>query len=724
LIQVRAGVSVGVQNARLLVVLALAACGAGQTAPGTGSLGLAVSGLPSGVQADVTVTGPGGFSQQVAESRTLSGLAPGSYTVAAAGIPVGPAFYAPSPPSQSISVTSGEAASANVTYDVANGSLAVTVAGLPAGTDAAITVSGPGGYSHAVTASETLTGLAPGQYALTALPVTDGSEQYSPAPSSQTASVGASGTVSATVSYSTGGAAGFNLRVDGLYLVQSVQTYGRGVPLVRDRDALLRVFVTANQVNTANPDVLVKLYSNGALVSTQTISAPGLTTPLGPDEGSLDNSWNLLIDEALIQPNLSILVEVDPTGAFAEGDETDNVFPASGGPLNLEVRNTDPFNVRFIPVITNADGRKGNVTAANRDQFLVDAMRMHPLASFDSDMRSSYTTTTTAKLESDNGNQAWNTVLHEIFTRQMAEGGTRYYYGVVSPPYSSGVAGVGYIGAPAAIGWDKLPSGSSVAAHEWGHNWRREHAPCGGAGNPDDAFPYPGGEIGVVGYDLVTDKLKPADSHDLMGYCANEWISDYTYKGVMTYRQSEASLARGMAEAFQPVLLVWGRIEHGRAVLEPAFRVTTRPYLPRRPGPYRLEARAADGSRIFGFDFETLKVADDPGGAEHFSFAVPLTADRAARVASLALAGRGVQASMAQVSSAPTAVDVTPGGGGRVRLRWDASKAPMIMVRDPATGDVLSFARGGSAEVAAAGGELSLTVSDRVRSRDLRVRTR
>ena len=93
---------------------------------------------------------------------------------------------------------------------------------------------------------------------------------------------------------------------------------------------------------------------------------------------------------------------------------------------------------------------------------------------------------------------------------------SRYYYGVVSPSYNSGVAGVGYIGAEAAIGWDRLPSGGSVAAHEWGHNWGRQHAPCGGAGNPDGGYPYAGGETGVVGYDLVEGQLHPASSHDLM----------------------------------------------------------------------------------------------------------------------------------------------------------------------------------------------------------------
>ncbi len=605
---------------------------------------------------------------------------------------------------------------------MAAGALALTVAGLPPGTDAAVTVSGPGGYSRQVTASETLTGLAAGQYAVTAMPVSDGAQQYSPAPSSQTTSVGASGTASATVNYSTGGAAGFNLRVDGLYLVQSVQTYGRGVPLVRDRDALLRIFVTANQVNVARPDVRVSLYSNGSLFSTLTVPAPALSTPLGVNESNINNSWNIVLAKTLIQPNLSVLVQVDPDNAFPEADDADNTFPSSGTPIAMDVRTTNPFRVRFVPVITKANNRQGNVTAANRVDFLEATMRIHPLAGNDADVRVPYTTTESKPLQSDNGNGAWNTVVSEILALRVAESNSRYYYGVVNPAYSSGVAGVGYIGAPAAIGWDKLPSGSSVAAHEWGHNWGRQHAPCGGAGNPDANYPYTGGEIGVVGYDLVNAELKPADSHDLMGYCANEWISDYTYTGVMNFRGSEASVAGGQAQAIQPALLVWGRIEHGRAVLEPAFRISARPSLPLRPGPYRLEGRAADGARIFGLDFAPFEIADDPTGAGHFAFAVPLRPERAARLASLHLEGAGVRASTVRASTESTVVEVTRGVAGRVALRWDASRAPMIMVRDPVTGDVLSFARGGSVEVVSSRDDLALTVSDRVRSRDLRVR--
>ncbi len=474
------------------LLMLLGACGGGSTEPATGSLAVAVSGLPDGVSAAVNVTGPGGYQRVVTETETLAGLAAGSYTVAATGVSAGSAAYTPSPTTQGIAVTGGDAANADVVYSTASGALAITIGGLPGGTSAAVTVSGPAGYTHQATSSQTLTGLAAGQYTLTAQPVTDGTDQYSPAPASQVTTVG-SGTASATVNYSSGGTAGFNLRVDGLYLVQSVQTYTRGVPLVSGRSALLRVFVTANQVNAAQPTVRVRLYSDGVLASTTTVVAPGLTTPLAADEADIATSWNLVIDKALIQPNLSVLVEVDPDNTIAEGNEADNVFPGNGTPASLEVRNATPFHVVFIPVVTKADNRQGNVTQANRDRYLDLTMRMHPLASFTSAVHTPYTTATNLALQSDNTNNAWNIIVNEILALRQAESDSRYYYGVVSPSYNSGVAGVGYIGAEAAIGWDKLPSGSSVAAHEWGHNWGRQHAPCGGAGNPTRTTRMPAG---------------------------------------------------------------------------------------------------------------------------------------------------------------------------------------------------------------------------------------
>ena len=707
--------------ARALFVLLVAACGGGgTTGPASGSLSLEVTGLPSGVEAEVTVVGPGGFNRRVGQTETLTGLAAGSYTVAAAGVVAGSAQYVPAPASQLVTVSGGDAASAGVVYASSQRSLAITVAGLPSEVDAAITVTGPGGYSRAVTRSETLTRLAGGQYTLTALPVTDGDHQLTPSPASQTVSV--AGAAAATVTYASGGVAGFNLRVDGVYLVQSVQTYGRSVPLVADRDALLRVFVTANQVNAAMPDVDVTLYSGAQVVAELTIPSPGLSTPLAPDEATLNSSWNVILDRSLIRSNLSIVARVDAENLVSEGDESDNTFPAAGTPLALQVQTADPFRVVFVPVRTQVNGLLGDVTLQNRGDYLETAMRVHPLVSWDAGVHTVYTSNAAA-LQPDNDNSAWQAILLEVAALRRAEGDPRYYYGVVNPGYSGGVAGVGYIGGPVAIGWDKAGTRSAVAAHEWGHNWGREHAPCGGASNPDADYPHDGGLTGVIGYDVVNEMLRPADSHDLMGYCEDEWISDYTYLGVMNWRGAEAS-RRGMAAVIQPGMLVWGRIEGGRVLLEPALRVNARPSLPERPGPYRLEGRAEDGSRLFGFDFAPTETADDHSDAKHFAFVVPLRPEGAVRLASLHLEGAGTRASRVQGSSEAPEVEVTRAGAGLLSLRWDPSKSPMLLVRDPVTGEVISFARGGSAEVATTRDEVSVTVSGRAPRAEMRIRAK
>jgi len=213
--------------------------------------------------------------------------------------------------------------------------------------------------------------------------------------------------------------------------------------------------------------------------------------------------------------------------------------------------------------------------------------------------------------------------------------------------------------------------------------------------------------------------VKTPSAHDLMGYCSNEWISDYTYLGVLNYRAQHPMAASQVGQAVQPALLVWGRIERGRVILEPAFRVYTRPSLPRSSGPYHIEGRAADGSSLIRLDFAPAEIADAPDAPRSFAFAVPLTSALADRLATLSLDGEGRSAT---VSAAPqaTAVDVR-GGPGRVHLRWDAARAPVVLVRDPATGQVIAFARGGQADVITGRRELSLSVGDRVGGRDLRV---
>jgi hypothetical protein len=704
----------------------LAACGGSDpSGPSTGSLALAVVGLPAGTPAAVTVTGPGGYSHLAEGSETLSGLIPGAYAVAAEPVSGNGQNYQPAQSLQSVTVAEGAtAATAQITYGATGASLALTISGLPPGTAGSVTVMGPNGYNRPVTATTTLSGLEAGGYTVAAQSVSSAGAQYDPSrPSTQNVNVTSGAAASASVGYTQASAVGLNLRIDGIYLTQSVQTYDGGVPLVKDRDGFLRVFVTATESNLAAPSVRVRLAVSGVPTKDTILGPNGLSVPLSPDEGSLSASWNMPVPGALIQPNLTILAEVDPANTVAETNESDNLFPSAGTPLALEVRSTSTFAVRFVSIRQTANGLQGDVTSTNKATYLGAAMRMHPLAAYDADVRDPMLSTDAPAVQASNST-AWTQILSELRAARTTDGSSRYYYGVVKPGYSSGIAGIGYVGVPVAIGWDK-PGADQVAAHEWGHNWGRQHAPCGAAGNPDLNYPYANGAIGVYGFDVGARIIKPPNYSDLMGYCNNEWISDYSYTSVMDFRGAHADVESAFAQAMQPCLLVWGRMVDGQSVLEPAFQVVTRPSLPAAPGPYSVEGRAADGSSIFRMSFAPDLVADDPAAGAQFAFAVPLQPDRAERLVAMHLVERGRR--IASVRASAGAVPATAGveasrlAGGRVGLRWDASAHPMLMVRDPVTGEVLSFARGGRSEIVTDRRELDLQLSTGVSGRSMRL---
>lgn len=91
------------------------------------------------------------------------------------------------------------------------GSLEVTVTGMPASVSAAITVTGPAGYTHAVAASTTLSGLAPGSYEIRASWVATFDGTYKPVQASQTVTLAAKGSAQVGVAYALDAAAGRDL---------------------------------------------------------------------------------------------------------------------------------------------------------------------------------------------------------------------------------------------------------------------------------------------------------------------------------------------------------------------------------------------------------------------------------------------------------------------------------------------------------------------------------
>jgi hypothetical protein len=130
------------------LVLTTGSCGGGDKTSGpaiptTGSLALTVTGLPVGAAASIAVSGPQGYASQATGSTTISSLAPGTYTLTAQGVTGGLDRYNPALASTTATVTAGASTPVSVGYTLASGRLAVLVTGLPGGTAASLTVSGP-----------------------------------------------------------------------------------------------------------------------------------------------------------------------------------------------------------------------------------------------------------------------------------------------------------------------------------------------------------------------------------------------------------------------------------------------------------------------------------------------------------------------------------------------------------------------------------------------------
>ncbi|PRP92808.1 hypothetical protein ENSA5_47210 [Enhygromyxa salina] len=70
----------------------------------------------------------------------------------------------------------------------------------------------------------------------------------------------------------------------------------------------------------------------------------------------------------------------------------------------------------------------------------------------------------------------------------------------------------------------------NTAVHEIGHAQGSQHAPCGGAADPDPLYPHENATLGAQGLDPYTAQFyDPLGYTDFMSYCRPYWISDYRF---------------------------------------------------------------------------------------------------------------------------------------------------------------------------------------------------
>lgn len=311
------------------------------------------------------------------------------------------------------------------------------------------------------------------------------------------------------------------------------------VPLVAERDALLRVyFEHPVPSGAAKIDGKLTLQTGDPIYASSTLN--GAST-----DADITSTLNFRIPQDRVKSPFAYAVDLvgsAPESSVRWPNEGLASVPVDG------VRNT--LRVLLVPFSYHADG-SGRVPDLSPEQLARYRSRllgMFPVSSVELGVR------TTERWTEPLGpaGEGWQDLGFRLFQLRQEDRAPEelYYYGVFNPAeslaqYCTGpcMAGLtvlndqppelGRVDLRLALGVGFQDVADDTAAHELGHAHGLSHAPCGSnldAATIDKEYPYEGGTIGVTGYDIVSAKLLPQESTDIMGYCEGRWISDYHFR--------------------------------------------------------------------------------------------------------------------------------------------------------------------------------------------------
>lgn len=332
-----------------------------------------------------------------------------------------------------------------------------------------------------------------------------------------------------------------------------VSVEARDIELVAGRSTLVRVFVApGNERAPRELSARLHLDTGDAIV---THYAPKLSLTESSSEGDRDTTFEFVLPREEVTADARYAVEVveceTPLGEVLRPR-----FPETDG-ISLGALELGSLRIHVVPLRSN--GRLPDTSDEGLETYGRAFLATFPIASVD------FTVGEPVDIADP---EDWNTTLDIVRALRASEAPDPevYYYGMLRPSdtlrqFCGGgcTAGVGYVpngrfsnpAVRAAVG---LAFGNDDSAftmlHEVAHNHGRGHSPCVQGGTitgVDQNYPHAGGVIGVYGYDpLGGELIAPGEATDLMGYCGNQWLSDYTYAGlidtVMAVNQVQASV--------------------------------------------------------------------------------------------------------------------------------------------------------------------------------------
>jgi len=441
-----------------------------------------------------------------------------------------------------------------------------------------------------------------------------------------------------------------DLQVDAIEVTQSIQCKDNpncpdnAVPMIAGKMTFARVYIKVSGSTQDVPNVSARAITKvGGQQLTAWAINPTITAKLIPDRAQFNDTINFYLYG--VSSSGTLEVEVNPFGTIPESNYTNNKKT-----VNLNFVTTPPLRIVPIWIYYTEGGHKEIVDGSMPGNLQGYLKKVLPVG--DIQWYVPFFPVLTWDQAIGPEQSSWSTLLgkvNDLRNKNTSLPSDAHWYGMIPFKMAQGsICGLGQKPGYVAIGLvpvhhENLEDAADIAAHELGHNFNRGHAPCG----VSDAAPYPYADaiIGDYGWDwnfaaggkvpsYPAGYVVPKSSYDLMSYCQDEWVSEYTYRAILSYRGSTAATAGNAREdregaqmgprqtsstQLQPYLFASGSIGPSGANLDP-WSILERP-AGSQDGPgaghYQLRLMAGNGSTLFErrFDVQAITQSLLPGAA-------------------------------------------------------------------------------------------------------------
>jgi len=373
-----------------------------------------------------------------------------------------------------------------------------------------------------------------------------------------------------------------DLSISFVEITQAVQNSSNSVTLVANRQTVVRVYTQSNLFALPNVYISISAYQGSSkMPGSPLVIGPGVA-PLTWSRADISSSFNAYLPPNWLSGSVTLVTTVDPYDAIEEKNEANN---STSKVLNFT--SVPALNITVVPVLYHHEPN-GKTYGPASPTFIQSAfLRMYPVNYVNVNVHSTYYYSADLDNSSD-----WEILLNRITNLKISEEApdSRVYYGLIplldgngNSWWDGGYAGLGWLSSPPNQIWREsigladaylkqynyYLNGNDIVTHEVGHN--------------------------QYGFDPIAFQVIPPTSYyDIMGYCEPNWISDYTYLGLL--QNQVAYGAPEIEPKLTDSLYIRATIERdGITELLPFYAFPSKPDILPKESEYTLELVDASG---------------------------------------------------------------------------------------------------------------------------------